>query len=99
MRDDIEERDKEIRDLQNKLSESKNYSDSESNRLNEDKERLRMRIQQMELDQSKELENQKRRSESLGLEQTSALKKLHESELDVLESELSKLKNLLELKN
>lgn len=33
------------------------------------------------------------------LEQVSALKKLHESELDILESELNKLKNLLEIKN
>ena len=58
-----------------------------------------MRISQMELDQSKELENLKRRCDALTLEQISALKKLHESELDVLESELNKLKNLLELKN
>lgn len=57
MREAIEEREKEVNNLQNKLNESKNYADSESNRLNEDKERLRMKISQMELDQGKELEN------------------------------------------
>lgn len=67
--------------------------------MNEDKEKLRMRIAQMEMDHQKELENQKRRCDALTLEQVSALKKLHESELEILESELNKLKNLLEIKN
>ena len=48
--------------------EARNYSESESNRLNEDKERLRAKISQMELDQAKEIENQKRRNEALTLE-------------------------------
>jgi len=48
--------------------ESRNYAESESNRLNEDKERLRAKISQLELDQSKEIETQKRRGEVLTLE-------------------------------
>ncbi|KAL4438399.1 hypothetical protein ABPG74_009438 [Tetrahymena malaccensis] len=99
MRDNLEEREKENLILQGKLNDLKNYSESEQNRLNEDREKLRMKISQMELDQSKELENLKRRCDGLTLEQISALKKLHESELDVLESELNKLKNLLDIKN
>lgn len=68
MRDTLEEREKENIILQGKLTDSKNYSESESNRLNEDKEKLRMKISQMELDQSKELENLKRRCDALTLE-------------------------------
>lgn len=68
LRDTLEEREKENIILQGKLTDSKNYSESESNRLNEDKEKLRMKISQMELDQSKELENLKRRCDALTLE-------------------------------
>lgn len=98
-RDALDEREKELHHLHIKLADVRGQAESESNRLNEDKERLRARISQMELDHQKELENLKRRCDALSLEQVSALKKLHESELDILESELNKLKNLLEMKN
>ena len=44
MKDIIDEREKEVNHLQNRLMECNNYCESESNRLNEDKEKLRMKM-------------------------------------------------------
>lgn len=57
IRDTLEDREKENISLQKKLTEVRCSSDNESNRLNEDKERLRLRISQLEIDHLQELDN------------------------------------------
>jgi len=49
LKDIIEEREKEITDLNNRMYNAKNEGETEISRLNEDREKLRLRITDLEL--------------------------------------------------
>lgn len=99
LRDTVKDRDMEIEELNYKLSNTRNDQETEQIRLNQDRDRLRLRIQQLEKELQDELNNQKARIDSQFDKQIRSIRELHRGELETLESELRKLKELIEIKN
>lgn len=56
MKDIIEEREKEIHEITLKLNNTRNQNEVENSRINEDREKLRSKVQQLELQLSQVLD-------------------------------------------
>jgi phage gp46-like protein len=73
--------------------------DNEMQRLLKDNETLRHRINVIELDRQKELESLRTKLEGYSHSTLDNLRKTHMNSIEVLESEIDKLRALLEIKN
>jgi predicted component of type VI protein secretion system len=68
-------------------------------RLNDDREKLRQRILQLEIDTQKHLNLQRTQLDQQFADQAGSMKQLHRAEVETLESEIRKLKSLIDAKN
>lgn len=98
-RDLIADREKEITILQTKLEEAKNIGDNEINRQIDDKEKLKMKMSQLEIENQKENDMTKSKIVRSHQENIDNLKKYYQNEMEVQLSEIRKLKDIIELKS
>lgn len=94
----MEDREREIHRLTTSVDRSKHDGTSQAYKLSEDKEKLRVRISEIEIDSHHALENLKSALDSATADQLDSLKLLHDTELEVMTGELHKLRGLLEVK-
>ena len=99
LREIVADREKDIAELQVRVTHHKNEGDIEANRLAEERDRLRNYIAKLELTQQEQLDSLKRKMEINNAENLKNLNELHKNKINVLEDEISKLKKLFELKN
>ncbi|KAL4494563.1 hypothetical protein ABPG72_004465 [Tetrahymena utriculariae] len=98
LRNIVEDREKEIAKLNSQISQARYDGSSEAYRLNEDREKLKMKISELEVESRQELENLRSKLDQQASEQLDSLKKLHDNELEVMNGEIHKLRNLLDVK-
>lgn len=88
----------EIAKLNSAVSQTRYDGDSEATRLVEDREKLKMRISEIEIESHQALENLRSKLDNQTAEQLDSLKHLHDTELEVMSGEVHKLRNILDVK-
>ncbi|CAD8162268.1 unnamed protein product [Paramecium pentaurelia] len=99
VRETLQDKDLEIDDLVSKLQRMRLEHENESQRLLNENDNLRHKINQIELDRQKELEQMRFKIETFHSQNLDNLRKTHQSQISVVESEIDKLRGLLEIKN
>ncbi|CAK86072.1 unnamed protein product (macronuclear) [Paramecium tetraurelia] len=99
VRETLQDKDLEIDDLVSKLQRMRLEHENESQRLLSENDNLRHKINQIELDRQKELEQMRFKIETFHSQNLDNLRKTHSSQISVVESEIDKLRGLLEIKN
>ncbi|EGR30632.1 tetrin c, putative [Ichthyophthirius multifiliis] len=94
----LEEREKEFALLQSQVFQVKYDGNNQNNRVVEDREKLKMKISELELQSQQELENLRSKLDNQTLQQLDSLKRLHDNELEVMSGEINKLRGLLDVK-
>lgn len=78
------DREKDIAELQVRVTHHKNEGDIEANRLAEERDRLRNYIAKLELTQQEQLDSLKRKMEINNAENIKNLNELHKNKINVL---------------
>ncbi|CAD8121506.1 unnamed protein product [Paramecium sonneborni] len=99
LRDHIDEQNNEISDLQQKILRQKTEDDIQIERLLKENELLRVKIHQQESEKQRELEHLNDNLNNFSQQQIQLLKHEFARQSDVQQSEIDKLKGLLEIKN
>ncbi|CAK82652.1 unnamed protein product (macronuclear) [Paramecium tetraurelia] len=99
LRDHIDEQNNEISDLQQKILRQKTEDDIQIERLLKENELLRVKIHQQESEKQRELEHMNDNLNNFSQQQIQLLKHEFARQSDVQQSEIDKLKGLLEIKN
>ncbi|CAD8087619.1 unnamed protein product [Paramecium sonneborni] len=99
VRETLQDKDLEIDDLLSKLQRMRLEHENESQRLLNENDNLRHKINQIELERQKELEQMRFKIETFHSQNLDNLRKTHQSQISVVESEIDKLRGLLEIKN